>query len=170
MSNFADRLTRAINEKKSCVVVGLDPRINQLPPELRERAERSLEDAADAVVEFNREVIAAIAPHSIAVKPQVAFYEALGWHGYRAFARTIELAHEKNLLVISDVKRGDIGSTAEAYAKAHLDVLDSDAVTVNPYCPLPITSMHQSPRHILQTVWLLVLGLVGRWVHRKVCI
>lgn len=132
-ANFADRLTSAIEKKRSCVVVGLDPRPNALPPPLRVRAERSTEDAAEAVLEFNTRVIRAVAPHAVAVKPQVAFYEALGSAGFHAFAETIAVAHEQGLLVIADVKRGDIGSTAEAYAKAHLDQFGADAVTVNPY-------------------------------------
>jgi len=133
VQNFADRLTAAIDEKKSCVVVGLDPRIESLPAGLRDRAAQSAAAAADAVLEFNRRVIEAVAPHAVAVKPQAAFYEALGWEGFRAFGRTIRVAQEHGLLVIADVKRGDIGSTAEAYAKAHLDRLGADAVTVNPY-------------------------------------
>lgn len=133
MNNFADRLTAATDEKQSCVIVGLDPRLDALPAELRERAEQSEQDAADAVLEFNRRIICAVAPHAIAVKPQSAFYEALGWHGVRAYAETIRIAHEHDLLVIADVKRSDIGSTAEAYAQAHLDRFGADAVTVNPY-------------------------------------
>jgi len=133
MPNFADRLVSAVENKRTCVVVGLDPRVDQLPEALRERAGVSLDAAADAIVEFNSGIIRAVAPHAVAVKPQAAFYEALGWQGFRAFAATVRLAREAGLLVISDVKRGDIGSTAEAYAQAHLDLFDADAVTVNPY-------------------------------------
>ena len=75
----------------------------------------------------------AVADHAAAVKPQSAFYEALGWEGVRALAGTVRAAHDCGLLVIADVKRGDIGSTAEAYAQGHLDLLQADAVTVNPY-------------------------------------
>jgi len=133
MSNFADRLTDAIERKNSCVVVGLDPRPDALPPDLRNQAQESKTAAAEAVLEFNRQVIAAVAPHAVAVKPQAAFYEALGWPGYRAFGETVRFAQEKGLLVISDVKRGDVGSTAEAYARAHLEEFGADAVTLNPY-------------------------------------
>ena len=133
MGNFADRLISAIDEKRSCVVVGLDPRIDALPPGLRERAAESQEGAAEAVIEFNRRVIQAVAPYAVAVKPQSAFYEMLGWQGVRAYAETIRAAHQSGLMVIADVKRGDIGSTAEAYARAHLDEFGADAVTVNPY-------------------------------------
>lgn len=133
MEHFGDRLMKAVEKKHSCVVAGLDPRVENLPPELREKAAASLEAAAAAILEFNRRVIEAIAPHAVAVKPQSAFYEALGWQGVRAYAETIHIAHEHDLLVIGDVKRGDIGSTAEAYAEAHLDLFDADAITVNPY-------------------------------------
>jgi len=133
MSNFADRLAEAIDRKASCVVVGLDPRVDALPPDLLARARQSKDDAADAVLEFNRQVIAAVAPHAVAVKPQAAFYEALGQPGFRVFGETIRHAQQEGLLVISDVKRGDVGSTAEAYARAHLEEFDADAVTLNPY-------------------------------------
>jgi orotidine-5'-phosphate decarboxylase len=133
MKNFADRIIDAVERKRSCVVVGLDPQLDSLPSELREKAQRSNSDAADAVLEFNRRVLRAVADHAAAVKPQSAFYEALGWEGVRAYAETIRAAHECGLLVIGDVKRGDIGSTAEAYAQGHLDLFQADAVTVNPY-------------------------------------
>jgi len=131
--HFADRLMTAVAEKHSCVVVGLDPRVSALPRELATRAAASVDAAADAVLEFNRDVIEAVAPHAVAVKPQSAFYEMTGWQGVRAYAETIRMAQEKGLLVIADVKRSDIGSTAEAYAQAHLDHFGADAVTVNPY-------------------------------------
>lgn len=133
MKNFADRLVAAIEQKRSCVVVGLDPKVDALPPELKERAQRSRADAAEAILDFNRRVLRAVAEHTVAVKPQSAFYEALGWEGVRAYAETIRAAHDNGLLVIGDVKRGDIGSTAEAYAEGHLDLFESDALTVNPY-------------------------------------
>ena len=123
----------AVDEKRSCVVVGLDPRPDALPPDLRTAAAGSADAVAEAVLAFNQAVIRAVAPHAVAVKPQSAFYEALGWQGVRTYAETIRLAHEHRLLVIADVKRSDIGSTAEAYAQAHLDTFGADAVTVNPY-------------------------------------
>lgn len=133
MKNFADRLIASVDAKKSCVVVGLDPRIERLPADLNQRAERSPAEAAAAVLEFNRRVLDAVAPHVVAAKPQVAFYEALGPEGMRVFAETVRAVHDRGLLAIADVKRGDIGSTAEAYAQAYLDRLDADAVTLNPY-------------------------------------
>jgi len=133
MNNFADRLFAAVDRKGSCVVVGLDPRVEALPPDLRERAAESLEAAAEAVLEFNRGVLDAVTPHVVAAKVQSAFYEALGWPGVRCYQQTIRAARERGLLTIADVKRGDIGSTAEAYARAHLDHFGADAVTLNPY-------------------------------------
>jgi orotidine-5'-phosphate decarboxylase len=133
MKNFADRLVETIERKRTCVVVGLDPQLDSLPSDLRERARRSTADAADAVMQFSRRVLVAVADHVAAVKPQSAFYEALGWEGVRALAGTVRAAHDCGLLVIADVKRGDIGSTAEAYAQSHLDLLQADAATVNPY-------------------------------------
>ncbi len=133
MANFADRLISAVDDKRSCVVVGLDPRPDALPPGLRERATESAEGAAEAVLEFNQRVLDAVAPHVVAAKIQSAFYEALGWRGVRCYGETIVAAKKRGLLTIADVKRSDIGSTAEAYAKAHLDHFGADAVTVNPY-------------------------------------
>ncbi len=130
---FADRLFSSVESKGSCVVAGLDPRIKRLPEPLRKQAERSRAQAADAVESFNRQVIEAVAPYVAAVKPQVAFYENLGWQGWRVFERTVKAAKEAGLLVIADMKRGDIGSTARAYAQACFEVLDADAVTVNAY-------------------------------------
>ncbi|MFO7956829.1 MAG: orotidine-5'-phosphate decarboxylase [Candidatus Brocadiia bacterium] len=98
---------------------------------------------ADAVLAFNRAVVDAVAEHAVAVKPQVAFYERLGCDGMRAYAETIRYARDRDLLVIGDVKRNDIASTAAAYAAAHLggtgdgqpaaDDFHADAITINPY-------------------------------------
>lgn len=133
---FADRLAEAVLSKDSAVVVGLDPNLHRLPRELV--ATSSDEDprvvAAQAIREFNAAVIEQVAPYACAVKPQVAYYEAHGAPGIQAFEDTIQMAHDAGLLVISDVKRGDIGSTAQAYAEAHLLASTAgDAITVNPY-------------------------------------
>ena len=137
MANFADRLADAIDGKQSAVMVGLDPRVDQFPAALRESAFAKHGDTpagrAAAILEFNKAVIDVAAPIVPVVKPQIAFYEQLGWEGYRAYIETIRYAHEQGLLVVADVKRGDIGSTASAYADAHLSVAEADAVTVNPY-------------------------------------
>ncbi len=131
-AHFADRLMAEMARKRSQVVVGIDPRPAQLPPELADGCRRRTRFVA-----FARGVVEAVAEHAAAVKPQVAFFEALGCEGMRAYAETVRIAREAGLLVIGDVKRSDIASTAAAYATAHLgeDGGDfvADAVTVNPY-------------------------------------
>ena len=143
VEHFADGLIGQVAGKRSQVVVGLDPRVGRLPSELRPPSGANAESAAGAVLAFNRAVIDAVAGSAIAVKPQIAFYECLGCAGMAAYAETIRHAHAAGLVVIADVKRSDIGSTASAYAAAHLGMPDGtarvpgdfevDAVTVNPY-------------------------------------
>ena len=134
-TNFADRVAEAVERKRSQLVVGLDPRLDLLPVELKGDAHVSRAAAADAVARFCCGIIDAVAPHAVAVKPQLAFFEALGSDGLRAFEHTSEYARSAGLLVIADGKRGDIGSTARAYAAAYLDsdTAAADAITVNPY-------------------------------------
>lgn len=145
MESFADRLARAVRDKGNAVCVGLDPRFDSLPARIRQLALRthgsSTRAVAAAFLEFNRAIIDAVADLVPVCKPQNAFYEEYGSEGVKAFEETIRYARAKGLLVISDAKRGDIGSTAEAYAQAHLGGggkivgrgFDADAVTVNPY-------------------------------------
>jgi orotidine-5'-phosphate decarboxylase len=126
---FSDRLAAAVERKRSQLCVGLDPRIDLLPVELRG------EGPADAVARFCRGIVDAVAPHAVAVKPQLAFFEALGSDGLRALEDVCAYARAAELLVIVDGKRGDIGSTARGYAAAYLegDAPLGDALTVNPY-------------------------------------
>jgi orotidine-5'-phosphate decarboxylase len=137
--NFADRLLEAIERKQSHVVVGLDPDVASLPPSLTQGrlpeggAAAAPEVVASCYREFLYGLIDAVAADAVAVKPQIAYFEALGGVGYALYEEVVARAQAAGLLVIADVKRGDIGSTAEAYAKAHLDVAGADAVTVNPY-------------------------------------
>ncbi|MCD6109633.1 orotidine-5'-phosphate decarboxylase [bacterium] len=145
--NFADRLNKAIKDKKSVVCVGLDPRLNKIPSFIQEKAlkknKKKLKAAAKAILEFNKGIINAVYDLVPVVKPQVAFYEIFGEEGMWAYRETIEYAHKKGLIVIADIKRNDIGSTAEAYADSYLgtvnvfgeeqSVFDADAVTINPY-------------------------------------
>lgn len=131
-TNFADRLTNACREKRSSVCVGIDPRVSLLPAEFKPKRDTPNEQAL-AISNWARELIAVIAPIVPVVKPQIAFFEALGAAGYRAYHETVIAAQEKGLLVIADVKRGDIGSTAEAYAEGHFGLVGADAITVNPY-------------------------------------
>jgi orotidine-5'-phosphate decarboxylase len=135
---FADRLAEAVERKRSQLVVGLDPRLDLLPVELRGDAHLSRSAGAEAVARFCRGIVDAVAPHAVAVKPQLAFFEALGADGLHAFEETCTYARTAGLLVIADGKRGDIGSTARAYAAAYLEprgTMDplADALTVNPY-------------------------------------
>lgn len=139
MENFADRLRAAVRRTGNPICLGLDPRWEQLPAFLRARAEREhgsgAKAAAEAFLAFNRGLLDALAGRVPVCKPQIAFYEEYGAEGLRAFAETAAHARRRGFLVVSDAKRGDIGATAEAYARAHLsgDGFDADAVTVNPY-------------------------------------
>ena len=136
--NFADRLADAVSRKGSTLCIGLDPRIDLLPPELVTGLKPGRAGRARAYERFCEELIDSVADEAVAVKPQVAFFEALGGPGIGALERVCEAAAERGLLVIADAKRGDIGSTAQAYAEAWLAPRDggrpvADAITVNPY-------------------------------------
>lgn len=140
-------LIDAIQEKKSPIVVGLDPRLGQIPDAIKEKYfktyGKTFKAAAESIVEFNMVIIDAVADLVPAVKPQIAFYEQYGIEGLEAYKRTCEYAQEKGLVVIGDIKRGDIGSTSDAYADGHLGFTEVegekhkafsvDMVTVNPY-------------------------------------
>lgn len=135
---FADRLAAAVVERRSQLVVGLDPQLDLLPVELRGDAHTGREAAANAYSRFCRGLIDAVCPYVVAVKPQSAFFEALGSDGMQAFEDVCEYARTAGLLVIADAKRGDIGSTARAYASAYLEPRNgtpalADALTVNTY-------------------------------------
>jgi len=137
-TSFADRLADAVERKRSQLVVGLDPVVDLLPIELRGEAAAGRVAAAVAVERFCKGIVDAVAPYVVAVKPQVAFFEALGSDGWRALEAVARYAREAGLLVIADAKRGDIGSTARAYAAAFLEPAETgsplaDAVTVSPY-------------------------------------
>lgn len=148
--HFADRLVDAVRAKGTPICVGLDPRLDKIPEFIREKAFKAEENlrkplraAAEAIIAFNKGIIDAVADLVPVVKPQIAFYEVFGFEGVRAYQETLDYAHEKGLITIADVKRNDIGSTAEAYAKAYLGetpveeggvrVFDADSVTINAY-------------------------------------
>lgn len=143
--NFTDRLHEAIRKKQSPCCVGLDPRLDWLPRALRERAELrpSREALADVLVQFHTEILERIAPIIPAIKPQLAFFEQLGAPGIAAFETLVSQARKLGVLVIADAKRGDIGPTADAYARAFLGGVQfgnvdvsppkADCLTVNPY-------------------------------------
>jgi orotidine-5'-phosphate decarboxylase len=135
---FGDRVAEAVEQTGSTLCVGLDPRIEQLPPELISGLRPGRAGRARAYERFCAGVIDAVVGEAVAVKPQVAFFEALGGYGITALERVCELAREAGLLVIVDAKRGDIGSTSAAYAEAWLHARDgeqpvADALTVNAY-------------------------------------
>src|ERR687884_766358 len=137
-ARFGDRVAEAVERKRSQLVVGLDPRPDLLPVELRGEAQLGRHDAAAACERFCRGLVDAVAPYVVAVKPQVAFFEALGADGVRALEDVCAYARAAGLQVIADAKRGDIGSTARAYAAAYLERSNgrealADAMTVNPY-------------------------------------
>ena len=135
---FGDRVAAAVDTKRSQLVVGLDPRAELLPVELRGDIHRSRAAAADAVSRFCRGLIDAVSPYVVGVKAQLAYFETLGADGVRAFEDVCDYARAANLIVIADAKRGDIGSTARAYADAYLERREDmpppvDALTVSPY-------------------------------------
>src|SRR3954447_2180371 len=137
-STFADRLADAVDGKRSQLLVGLDPRPDLLPVELRGETYLSRGAAADACARFCRGLIDAVSPYVVGVKLQVAFFEALGGDGMRAYEEVCDYARAATLLVVTDGKRGDVGSTARAYADGYLEAgedgrLPVDALTVNPY-------------------------------------
>lgn len=139
---YADRLEAAVAAKQSPCLVGLDPHLDLLPPEFEAAHDpaASRAEVARAVGDFLVEVIGLVAESTPVVKPQSAFFEALGADGVEAWERVVAASHDADLLVIGDVKRGDIGSTAAAYARAFLTgghgtdpATLCDAITVNPY-------------------------------------
>src|SRR5215207_9126578 len=113
-TSFADRLAGEVERKRSQLLVGLDPRPELLPVELRGETYAGRAEAADACARFCRGVLDAVAPYVVGAKVQLAFFEALGADGIRAFEDVCAYARTVGLLVVGDGKRGDIGSTARA--------------------------------------------------------
>lgn len=142
-----NKLNDKIKKTNAPIVVGLDPMLNYLPKHLLDAGIKkhgeSLEAVSDAIFEYNKAIVDATYDLIPAVKPQVAMYEQFGLPGLEAYKKTIDYCHEKDLVVIGDVKRGDIGSTSAAYATAHVGKVtvggktfrpfDEDFATVNPY-------------------------------------
>lgn len=142
-----NKLNDKIKKTGAPIVVGLDPMLSYLPKHLLEEgvANRgeSLEAVADAIFAYNKQIVDATYDLIPAVKPQIAMYEQFGLPGMEAFKKTVDYCHEKDLVVIGDVKRGDIGSTSAAYATAHIGSVQvgsktfipfgEDFATVNPY-------------------------------------
>lgn len=142
-----NKLVSKIRKTNAPIVVGLDPMLKYVPEHLKTAAfaeyGETLEGAAEAVWQYNKGIVDAICDLVPAVKPQIAMYEQFGVPGLAAFKKTVDYCKEKDLVVIGDVKRGDIGSTSEAYAVGHLGRVriggksfygfDEDFATVNPY-------------------------------------
>src|SRR5438105_9401372 len=143
---FADRLLDAIAQKAAPICVGIDPIYEMLPDAIAgppsKRDPNDLDACLDAIHDFCRGVLEIIAPLVPIVKFQSAYFEKYLWEGVEAYYELIQEAHDLGLLVIGDVKRGDIAATSQAYAAAHLDQLPfpqtehvstADAITVNPF-------------------------------------
>ncbi|HOJ10810.1 MAG TPA: orotidine-5'-phosphate decarboxylase [Clostridiales bacterium] len=145
---FIDNLIKQIKEKNNPTVVGLDPRIDYVPSFIKEKAfntyGKNLKGCSEAIYEFNRKIIDAIADIVPALKLQMAYYELYGFYGIEVLNKTIQYGRSKGLIIICDGKRNDIGSTAEAYSSAYLGkvniddgieeaAFDADALTVNPF-------------------------------------
>lgn len=145
---FIDILIEKITQKSNPSVVGLDPKIEYVPSFIKEEAFKeygaNTKGAAQAILTFNKRIIDSVYDIVPAVKPQIAYYEMYGIEGIKVFEETIKYAKSKDLIVIADGKRNDIGSTAESYSSAFLgrtyidnttseSIFDADALTVNPY-------------------------------------
>ncbi len=142
-----NKLTAKIRKTQAPIVVGLDPSMKLIPEHIQKKAfaeyGETMKGAAEAVWQYNKAIVDAVSDLIPAVKPQIAMYEQFGIDGLIAFQKTVEYCKQKDLIVIGDVKRGDIGSTSEAYAAGHLGQVkvgrtmcrgfDEDFVTVNPY-------------------------------------
>lgn len=141
------KLIEKIKKTNAPIVVGLDPMMKYIPEHIKQAAYQeqgeTLEGAAEAVWQYNKAIVDATYDLIPAVKPQIAMYEQFGIPGLTAFKKTVDYCKEKDLVVIGDVKRGDIGSTSEAYAVGHIGKVqagsrfyrgfDEDFITVNPY-------------------------------------
>ena len=142
-----NKLVAKIQKTNAPIVVGLDPMLSYVPEHIQKAAfaeyGETLEGAAEAIWQYNKAIVDATYDLIPAVKPQIAMYEQFGIPGMIAFKKTVDYCHEKDLVVIGDVKRGDIGSTSAAYATGHLGKVtigsnsfagfDEDFATVNPY-------------------------------------
>ena len=142
-----NQLVQKIQKTKAPICVGLDPMLGYIPAHIIEKAFKeygeTLEGAAEAIWQYNKAIIDAVHDLIPAVKPQIAMYEQFGIPGLVAFKKTVDYCKEKDLVVIGDIKRGDIGSTSTAYAVGHVGKVavgknqyygfDEDFVTVNPY-------------------------------------
>lgn len=144
---MVNKLIEKIKKTKAPICVGLDPMLSYIPEHVTKKAYEqygeTLKGAAEAIWQFNREIVDATADLIPSVKPQIAMYEQFGIEGMKAYDRTVRYCRQKGLIVIGDVKRGDIGSTSTAYATGHIGKakvggnifsgFDTEYITVNPY-------------------------------------
>jgi len=137
-----------IKQKKSFLCVGLDADINKIP--------KHLLDLEDPVFEFNKQIIDATKDLCVAYKPNTAFYESLGAKGWESLQKTIDYI-PKDIFTIADAKRGDIGNTSKMYAKAFLETLNFDSVTVAPY----MGSDSVEPFLEIENKWVILLALTS---------
>lgn len=142
-----NKLIAKIQKTQAPIVVGLDPMLNYIPEHIQKKAYaefgETLEGAAEAIWQFNKEIVDKTYDLIPAVKPQIAMYEQFGIEGLKAYQKTVDYCHSRDLVVIGDIKRGDIGSTSAAYAVGHLGKVqvgskcytgfNEDFATVNPY-------------------------------------
>lgn len=142
-----NKLIAKIQKTEAPIVIGLDPMLNYIPEHIQKKAfaqyGETLEGAAEAIWQFNKEIVDKTWDLVPAVKPQIAMYEQFGIEGLKAYQKTVDYCHAKDLVVIGDIKRGDIGSTSAAYATGHLGKIqvgskcytafNEDFATVNPY-------------------------------------
>ena len=143
MTNMMDKLIDKIKETNNPTVIGIDPKYDMIPECIKNKYEQNMEGVAKAIEEFNKALIDATFDIIPAVKINIAFYEMYGLEGMKVFEETCKYAKEKGMLVMADIKRGDIGSTSKAYSNAFLGrtqigekeekIYDVDFVTLNPY-------------------------------------
>ncbi len=147
----AGQLTELIKKKKSFLCVGLDTDIQRIP--------QFLHNGNDPVFEFNKRIIDATLPYTAAYKPNLAFYESIGAKGWESLRKTTEYLRtkEKEIFIIADAKRGDIGNTSAMYARTFFEVFDFDAVTLSPYMGFDTVE----PFLQYEDKWVIILGLTS---------
>ena len=144
-------LVKQIKEKRSFLCVGLDSDIKKLPA--------CLQDSDDAIFEFNKAIIDATAPYTVAYKPNLAFYEAFGVKGWMSFEKTVKYikANYPEIFIIADAKRGDIGNTSALYARSFFEEMKVDSLTVAPY----MGEDSVKPFLAYEGTWVIVLALTS---------
>lgn len=162
-----EQLYNQIQTKKSMLCVGLDVDFNKMPEHVKALATKGeiavkgelFKGKARSILEFNKAIIDATAPHAVAYKPNLAFYECYGIDGLRALDATVDYirTHYPEIFLIADAKRGDIGNTAKMYAKAFFEEMDFDAVTIAPY----MGSDSVTPFLEYKDKWAIVLALTS---------